>query len=284
MQMRNHHKLYSTKENIMKKITLAILLFATLLMNACSGVAPATQPAAQIDNAPAKQSAGMPPAATQPAAPVNNAPAEQPTTVPPATTQESVQTESGTLNTDYENAVSVAMQLLLGIFKLEGTELAVTAEQAATLTPLWTNFKSLSASMKPEQGAAGQGQGQPNATPQPVNSGLQTKLDEIVKQIQSVMTPEQIKAIVAMQITQDMSSTIMKEQGITMTGKDQQGNGGMPGGGGQPPAGGDMAQGTPPAGGPSGGGQQPSADQMGTPPAERRNARGRHGIYPVRVD
>ena len=76
----------------MKKITLTILLFPTLLMNACSGVAPATQPAAPINNAPlticrdaarcnTARSAG------------NNAPAEQPAAVPPAATQESVQTD-----------------------------------------------------------------------------------------------------------------------------------------------------------------------------------------------
>jgi hypothetical protein len=230
----------------MKKITLTLLIFLTLLLNACSSTPPATEAAAK----PIVESAGQKPAAAAPAADAQK----------PAPAQ--AQTGSGELNTNYENAVPVTMQLLLGTFKLEGTEFAVTAEQAATLTPLWTNFKSLSASMRPEQGAAGQGQGQPNATPQPVDSGLQTKFDEIVKQIQSAMTPEQIKAIAGMQITQDMSNTIMKEQGITMMGKGlQDGNRGAPGGGGQPPAGGDMAQGTPPAGGPSGGGQ------MGTPPA-----------------
>jgi hypothetical protein len=235
----------------MKKITFTLLIFLTLLLNACASTPPATEAAAK----PIVESVSQKPAAAAPAADAQK----------PAPAQ--VQTGSGELNTNYENAVPVTMQLLLGTFKLEGTELAVTAEQAATLTPLWTNFKSLSVSMRPEQGTAGQGQGQPNATPQPVDSGLQTKLDEIVKQIQSAMTPEQIKAIAAMQITQDMSITIMKEQGITMTGKDQQGNGGMLGGGGQRPAGGDMAQGTPPAGGPSGGGQQPGGGQMGTPPA-----------------
>jgi hypothetical protein len=115
--------------------------------------------------------------------------------------------------------------------------------------------------MRPSQG--GQGQGQPNATPQPVDSGLQTQLDEIIKQIQSTMTADQIKAIAAMQITQEISQTIMEEKGIAM-GTLQNGN---MNGGRQPPAGGEAPQGEPPAGGP-GGGQQPGADQMGTPPTD----------------
>ena len=221
----------------MKKIVLSLLLFTTLLVSACSSAAAATQPAAAVENIPTKQ----------PAAP------------PPAATQAPVQSQSITLNTDYENTVPVATQLLLGTFKLEGTANAVTKEQAAVLIPLWTNFKSLSESMRPTQGGPGQ-HGQSNATPQLVDSGLQTQLDEIIKQIQAALTTEQVQAIADMKITQETSRTIMEEQGITMGGPQQGGQGG-----GQPPAGGgDMSQGTPP----DGGGQPPAGGggQMGTPP------------------
>jgi hypothetical protein len=226
----------------MKKITLTILLFITLLLSACSGVAPATQSAAPVDNVPTKQPVAPPPAATQ--GPARN--------------------QSITLNTDYENAVPITMQLLLGTFKLEGTANAVTKEQASALTSLWANFKTLSESMRPAQGEPGQ-QGKPNGTPQPVDSGLQTQLDEIIKQIKAALTAEQIQAIAEMKITQDVSRTIMEEQGITMGGP-QQGGGNMQEGG-QPPAGGEMPQGIPSAGG-SGGEQQPNAGQMGMFPID----------------
>jgi hypothetical protein len=229
----------------MKETIPTILLTLTLLINACASTPPVTEAAAP---------------------PIVEEVVEKTAAQPPAALQESGQSESDVLNADYENAVPVAMQLLLGTFKLEGTANAVTKEQAAALTPLWTNFKSLSESMKPAQGEPGQGQqGQPNATPQPVDSGLQIQLDEIIQQIQSTMTVEQIQAIADMKITQETSRTIMEQQVITMGGP-QQGNGGMPGGGGQSPADGNMPQGTPPAGGP-GGGQQPGANQMSTPPA-----------------
>ena len=93
------------------------------------------------------------------------------------------------------------------------------------------------------------------------------------------MTAEQIKAIAAMQITQEMSQHDHGRE------RHHDGRGptrkwGYAWRGGQPPAGGDMAQGEPPAGGPSGGGQQPGADQMGTPPAEGGTREGGMGFIP----
>lgn len=226
----------------MKKTILTVLTFFTLLVSACSSQPPATATAAPV----VEQAAQSP---TQPA---------------PAATQEPAQPPSAALNADYENAVSVSMQLLLGALKLEGTANAITKEQAALLIPLWTNFKVLSESMRPAQG-----QGQPNATPEAADSGLQTQLDEIIEQIQSAMTAEQIQAIAAMQITQETSQAIMTEKGITLGGT-QGGNGNMQGGG-QPPAGGGMPQ----------GGQQPDA-AMGTPPADgmRQGGQGGEGFIP----
>jgi len=226
----------------MKKLIPATLLALTLLLSACA-------------SAPTIAETAPPPIVeevVQPAAP------------PPAATQEPIQLESNVLNADYENAVPVAMQLLLGTIQLEGTANAVTKEQAALLIPLWTNFKVLSESLRPAQG-----QGQPNATPEAADSGLQTQLDEIIEQIQSAMTAEQIQAIAAMQITQETSQAIMTEKGITLGGP-QGGNGNMQGGG-QPPAGGGMPQ----------GGQQPDS-AMGTPPADgmRQGGQGGMGFIP----
>lgn len=226
----------------MKRTILIIAL--TLFLSGCAGAAPVTKDA---DSAASS---------TLVADLVNqNLTASAPTAVQPPPQAASVQ-----LTTDYAGAVSIEMQLLLGSIKLEGTALAITKEQASVLQPLWMNFKTISQSMMPAQ--SGIGQGQPNATPQPqtVNTEAQAQLDEITKQIQSAMTPEQIKAIAAMQFTQESSQAAMQELGIAL-------NNSQAGNGGQPPQG-DMPQGTPPAGGPGNGQPPAGADPMGTPPAD----------------
>ncbi|CAG0928965.1 hypothetical protein TFLX_01193 [Thermoflexales bacterium] len=168
------------------------------------------------------------------------------------------------LNTSYENAV--ALQLLLGTLELQGTDLAVTAEQAGALLPLWNNFKTISSSMTPRQG-----QGYVTPQPQDDNAAVLAQMEALVQQIQAVMTSEQIKAIAEMKITRETAMTIMQEQGITL-GDPQLGRGNNAGNGNLPP------QGTPPAGRPgdisgNGGpgappnGQQPGNGQMPAPRA-----------------
>lgn len=225
----------------MKKIIPAISIILLLLLSACSSTASATE-------------SSDPSASSTLVADLVN---QNLTSSAPAVPQTSSEAETVQLTTDYTDAVSTEMQLLLGSMKLEGTAQAITAEQAKLLLPLWTNFKTLSQSMMPTQGDMGQGQ--PNSTPQPqtVDTEAQTQIDALSKQIQSSMTAEQINAITAMQITQDSARTTMQELGLSMGGPQQGGDAS------QPPQG-DMPQGTPPAGGP--GGQPPSGDQMGTPP------------------
>ncbi len=53
------------------------------------------------------------------------------------------ETSTDALNTDYENALSIQMQLSIGTFKLEEGSIAADAEQAAELIPLWQVLKSL---------------------------------------------------------------------------------------------------------------------------------------------
>ena len=43
------------------------------------------------------------------------------------------------------------MEMVVGTFKLEGTDNAVTADQAAKLLPLWQVYKDLSASTSAAQ-------------------------------------------------------------------------------------------------------------------------------------
>ncbi len=154
------------------------------------------------------------------------------------------------LNTSYENAVSVEMQLLAGIFKLEGTDQAVTQTQAQSLLPLWMNLQTLSQSLRPARGGAGPGQANASLPADTAGAETEAQLEAVGQQIQSTLTPEQIRAIAELKITQDSAQTILQEQGLTLV--NGRGNGGN---GGQPPAG------TPQAGGPNGVGQPPADGQ-----------------------
>lgn len=218
----------------MEKILLTLPIILGLFLGACSSEASATE-------------TSDPAASSTLAADLINQNLTTPVT---AAVQPPPQADSVQLTTNYTDAVSIEMQLLLGSIKLERTALAITKEQANVLLPLWTNFKTLNQSIMSAQ--SGMGQGQPNATPQPqtVNTEAQAQLDEITKQIQSAMTPEQIKTIAAMQLTQESSQTIMQELGIAINNPQARG-------GSQPPAGA-IPQRTPPAG----------EDPMGTPPAD----------------
>jgi hypothetical protein len=216
-----------------KNLTSILLLVAliTLLLGAC---APAAAPVAVATSVPIIESVPSEAATAAQAAPISAA----------ATVE---------LNAEYENAVSIEQQLLLGTFKLEGTNLAVSKEQASVLVPLYTNLKAIMESMMPAQGV----QGDPaSAQPQAVNPETQAQVEAAIKDILAVMTPDQVKAISEMTITQEIAQTIMTEKGITMGGPGQGGQ--MAGAKGQPP------EGTPPAGAPSG--------RAGSPPSDGANA------------
>ena len=88
--------------------------------------------------------------------------------------------------------VSLPMQLALGTLSLEGTENEVTSEQAAELLPLWKAVKSLSSSG--------------NVTTE--------EMDGLYKQIQKAMTPEQMQAIQAMDLSGENMGEVMKKLGI----------------------------------------------------------------------
>jgi hypothetical protein len=154
------------------------------------------------------------------------------------------------LNATYENAVSIEQQLILGTFKLEGTDLAVSKEQASILVPLYTNLKTVMESMMPAQGTQ----------PQAVNTETQAQIDTIIKDILAAMTPEQVKAISDMQITREIAQSIMTENGISLGGPEQGGTGNPPDGGQKAGANGQPPEGTPPAEGPGGSAGAPPGD------------------------
>jgi hypothetical protein len=114
---------------------------------------------------------------------------------------------SAALPAAYENALPASTQLALGLLQLEGTPQAVTPAQAKTLLPLWQAF----------QGSALQNQTEQNA---------------VLKQIEGSLTAEQVKAIAAMQLTNDDMRKWMEANGQQFApGRAP----GTPGPGGEPP-------------------------------------------------
>jgi hypothetical protein len=133
-------------------------------------------------------------------------------------------------------------ELLVGTFKLEDTDLAVTADQARQLLPLWQTLQALSIS----------------------STAATEEINAVVNQIKSTMTTQQIARITELNLTQQDIMTVMRDAGVAQnnTGASTtpmaMGNfpsGGAQGGGGMPSGG----QGGMPSGGmPSGGGAAPS--------------------------
>jgi len=114
--------------------------------------------------------------------------------------------EAATLNEDYADALSVRSQLMLGTLKLEETGLGVTPEQATELLPLWQVSRSLTRS----------------------GTGASEEVDAVLSQIQAAMTPAQIEAIAAMQLTRADNQALAQEMGLT-TGTGQGTGGGQRG-------------------------------------------------------
>ncbi len=131
---------------------------------------------------------------------------------------------SNSLPTTYDGAVPAATQLVLGTFLLEGTANAVSPEQAKVLLPLWKSLQS----------GAAQTAGEVNG---------------VLRQVERAMTPQQLQAIAAMELTQEDIVAWSRQHGADMG---PGGAGGFPGAmpGGTPGA---WPRGTPGAGYPGGG-------------------------------
>ena len=133
--------------------------------------------------------------------------------------------------------MSTITKLAIGTLKLEGTENAITPEQASDLLPLWQVYLSLVDS----------------------DTAAQAEIDGLVDQISTTLTDSQKQAIEDMQLSQPDMMSVMQEMGISMGNRpqsasdsEQSGNsGGFPGGGDgfAPPDGGGMPSGDMPSGG-----------------------------------
>jgi hypothetical protein len=99
----------------------------------------------------------------------------------------------GVLNEDYDHALPASSQLALGTFLLEGTENAVSAEQAKALLPLWQIIESGALKSEDETGA-------------------------VLRQIEGAMTPEQLSAIAGMQLTFEDMTSWAQTQGVSLGG------------------------------------------------------------------
>lgn len=113
---------------------------------------------------------------------------------------------SPNLDTSYEGALSARNLLSLGTLELDGTPQEITPEQAASLLPLW---QALLGTQK--SGAA-----------------AQAEVSALLEQIESSLTPEQLAAINALQLTQADMQTWAAASGVTMgsgTGGGQPGQG-----------------------------------------------------------
>ncbi len=168
-------------------------------------------------------------------------------------------TSNSAAQTNDQNTLSPEMQLLVGIFKLEGTDLAVTSPQAEQLLPLWQTLQSLATS----------------------STAATEELDAVVNQIKNTMTSQQMEEIAAMKLTQQDVVSIMSQARVSPNGTSSAetpvASNGFPGGGDMPLDGGNRPSGG--GGMPSGGGGFPADEGMGvasggassTPQASRSN-------------
>lgn len=113
---------------------------------------------------------------------------------------------SQNLPVDYEGALAVRNQLALGTLELNQGDLAISAEQAQTLLPLWQALRST----------------------QQAGGTAQAEVSALLTQIESSMTSEQLQAIAAMKLTQPAMQDWATANGITLGsggGTPGQGNG-----------------------------------------------------------
>ena len=151
------------------------------------------------------------------------------------TSTQSASSTSGANNSSTNTSLSMVNNLLVGSLKLENTDQAINADQAAILLPLWQAYRSLSNSQ----------------------TSAEAEVDALLAQIQSSLTTDQVKAIGAMNLTSSDMMNLMQSMGGGMMGRGTPNpqstpgvdfpNGGFQGG--NPPSGDfQMGSGGPPSG------------------------------------
>jgi hypothetical protein len=135
---------------------------------------------------------------------------------------------AGQLNANYTDALPVASQLILGSLRLDEGDQVISVEQAGQLLPLWQAYQSLSNS----------------------DNTAQAELDGLLAQIQQRMTPAQIEAIRALQLTTDDVGEALQAlgPGLFRGGADARNSGDAGSSGGAANRGGGFPGGGPPGG------------------------------------
>jgi hypothetical protein len=112
-----------------------------------------------------------------------------------------------------ERPISDQERFILGVFKLEGTDLAITADQAAA-DPYYF-YESYSQVFQPKPDGTPAATPDVSATPEePVDHS--EEIAALFDQIQAVLTAEQAAAISALELDQAGMKSFMDEQGIEM--------------------------------------------------------------------
>lgn len=117
-------------------------------------------------------------------------------TLPPASEQvQTPEPDTGAaLTIEFTDAANLRNQLAYGTLKLEGTEQAVSPDQARMLLPLWQAIVALSGD----------------------TTSVSEELTAVQEQITAAMKPEQIEAIAALKITNTQLNAYYAENGIVV--------------------------------------------------------------------
>jgi hypothetical protein len=97
------------------------------------------------------------------------------------------------LTEEYEDALTIKNQLLLGTLRLGETGQAITGEQAQALLPLWQGYAALTAS----------------------GTAAIEEIESVQNQIVDAMTDEQVAAIVEMRLTNEALQEFYVDVGLT---------------------------------------------------------------------
>jgi hypothetical protein len=144
-----------------------------------------------------------------PVSPSNGADTTAEQALPAVVVPSNEQYTSPSLATDYEEALPVRLQLTLGTLMLDGTPEAITPEQAQSLFPLWQALQALTAS----------------------GTSATAETNAVLAQIESTLTPAQLNAIRAMQLTSPKMQEWATQNGISLGSGDGAGTGAGQGGG-----------------------------------------------------
>lgn len=250
----------------MKKTIFSLISILALLLTACAGTAGETSSSTSSEKEAALADAFQVDSGNTVAVKTSNI-------ITVAAQDNTNDGQDGERPDDMERSVSEQEQIIIGIFELEDTDLAVTSEQAASLLPLLNSLLEFSQVSGPQGGNPEEApQEAPEEAPEEIPAEQQEEFVEpennmeeinaVYEEIQAVLTDEQIQAITSLELSQEDVNALMEELGVEMDAGMQPGSAG-PGGEAR-----EDGEGTPPEGAPSGE-EMPAPDkQDGEMPAE----------------